>query len=121
MLERHPEAALLLPLHRNPTVREPLQELLGEHPRVTLTEPLDYDRLVAAMKRCTLLLTDSGGLQEEALPSENPFWSCAAPRNGPRPSRPVPLALSAPIPPRSWRKPRGFLAIRRPTTRCPVL
>ena len=66
VLERHPEAALLLPLHRNPTVREPLQELLGEHPRVTLTEPLDYDRLVAAMKGCTLLLTDSGGLQEEA-------------------------------------------------------
>jgi len=33
---------------------------------VVLTEPLDYDRLVAAMKGCTLLLTDSGGLQEEA-------------------------------------------------------
>ena len=53
-------------LHRNPTVREPLQALLGDHPRVVLTEPLDYDRLVAAMKGCTLLLTDSGGLQEEA-------------------------------------------------------
>ena len=66
VLERHPDAALLLPLHRNPTVREPLQDLLGDHPRVTLTEPLDYDRLVAAMKGCTLLLTDSGGLQEEA-------------------------------------------------------
>ena len=57
---------LLLPLHRNPTVRKPLQRLLGDHPRVVMTEPLDYDRLVAAMKRCTLLLTDSGGLQEEA-------------------------------------------------------
>ncbi|MGB1415995.1 MAG: non-hydrolyzing UDP-N-acetylglucosamine 2-epimerase [Synechococcus sp.] len=66
VLDRHPDAALLLPLHRNPTVREPLQEMLGDHPRVTLTEPLDYDRLVAAMKGCTLLLTDSGGLQEEA-------------------------------------------------------
>lgn len=66
VLEDHPDAALLLPLHRNPTVREPLQALLGEHPRVVLTEPLDYDRLVAAMKGCTLLLTDSGGLQEEA-------------------------------------------------------
>jgi UDP-N-acetylglucosamine 2-epimerase (non-hydrolysing) len=39
---------------------------LGEHPRVFLTEPLDYDRLVAAMKAATLILTDSGGLQEEA-------------------------------------------------------
>ena len=66
VLDRHPDTALLLPLHRNPTVREPLQALLGNHPRVVLTEPLDYDRLVAAMKGCTLLLTDSGGLQEEA-------------------------------------------------------
>ncbi|WP_114994432.1 non-hydrolyzing UDP-N-acetylglucosamine 2-epimerase [Synechococcus sp. UW179A] len=66
VLEGHPEVVLLLPLHRNPTVREPLRALLGDHPRVVLTEPLDYDRLVAAMKGCTLLLTDSGGLQEEA-------------------------------------------------------
>jgi UDP-N-acetylglucosamine 2-epimerase (non-hydrolysing) len=66
VLDSHPDTALLLPLHRNPTVREPLQALLGDHPRVVLTEPLDYDRLVAAMKGCTLLLTDSGGLQEEA-------------------------------------------------------
>ncbi len=66
VLESHPDTTLLLPLHRNPTVREPLQDLLGSHPRVVLTEPLDYDRLVAAMKGCNLLLTDSGGLQEEA-------------------------------------------------------
>ena len=66
VLDRFPDTALLLPLHRNPTVREPLQALLGDHPRVVLTEPLDYDRLVAAMKGCALLLTDSGGLQEEA-------------------------------------------------------
>ena len=66
VLDGHPDTALLLPLHRNPTVREPLQALLGDHPRVVLTEPLDYDRLVAAMQGCTLLLTDSGGLQEEA-------------------------------------------------------
>jgi UDP-N-acetylglucosamine 2-epimerase (non-hydrolysing) len=66
LLERYPDTALLLPLHRNPTVREPLQALLGDHPRAFLTEPLDYDDLVAAMRGCTLLLTDSGGLQEEA-------------------------------------------------------
>ena len=66
VLDRFPDTALLLPLHRNPTVREPLQKMLGDHPRVVLTEPLDYDRLVAAMKGSTLLLTDSGGLQEEA-------------------------------------------------------
>ena len=66
ILEACPDTALLLPLHRNPTVREPLTIALGEHPRVFLTEPLDYGQLVGAMQRCTLLLTDSGGLQEEA-------------------------------------------------------
>jgi UDP-N-acetylglucosamine 2-epimerase (non-hydrolysing) len=40
--------------------------MLGEHPRVFLTEPLDYAQLVGAIQRSYLLLTDSGGLQEEA-------------------------------------------------------
>ena len=66
VLDRFPDTALLLPLHRNPTVRDPLRALLGDHPRAFLTEPLDYDRLVAAIRGSTLLLTDSGGLQEEA-------------------------------------------------------
>jgi len=66
LLERFPDTALLLPLHRNPTVREPLQAFLGSHPRAFLTEPLDYDQLVAAMRGATLVLSDSGGLQEEA-------------------------------------------------------
>lgn len=66
LVEQFPDTALLLPLHRNPAVREPLTALLGNHPRIFLTEPLDYGQLVGAMQRCTLLLTDSGGLQEEA-------------------------------------------------------
>lgn len=66
ILERFPDTALLLPLHRNPTVREPIKAALGNHPRVFLTEPLDYSELVGAIYRCHLLLTDSGGLQEEA-------------------------------------------------------
>ncbi len=66
ILEKFPDTALLLPLHPNPTVREPLQALLGNHPRVFLTEPLDYSELVGAIQRSYLLLTDSGGLQEEA-------------------------------------------------------
>jgi UDP-N-acetylglucosamine 2-epimerase (non-hydrolysing) len=66
ILSQFEDTALLLPLHRNPTVREPLKQLLGEHPRVFLTEPLDYTDLVGAIQRCYLLLTDSGGLQEEA-------------------------------------------------------
>jgi len=66
ILDKFPDTALLLPLHRNPTVRQPLTDILGDHPRVFLTEPLDYSELVGAIQRCDLLLTDSGGLQEEA-------------------------------------------------------
>jgi UDP-N-acetylglucosamine 2-epimerase (non-hydrolysing) len=66
VLNQFPDTALLLPLHRNPTVRDPLKAVLGDHPRVFLTEPLDYAELVGAIQRCHLLLTDSGGLQEEA-------------------------------------------------------
>lgn len=66
ILEQFSDTVLLLPMHRNPTVREPIQAALGEDPRVFLTEPLDYPQLVGAISRCYLLLTDSGGLQEEA-------------------------------------------------------
>ncbi|NET47204.1 MAG: UDP-N-acetylglucosamine 2-epimerase (non-hydrolyzing) [Merismopedia sp. SIO2A8] len=66
ILDAFPDTALVLPLHRNPTVREPLKAILADHPRVFLTEPLDYTQLVGAIQRCHLLMTDSGGLQEEA-------------------------------------------------------
>ncbi|MGQ9836596.1 MAG: non-hydrolyzing UDP-N-acetylglucosamine 2-epimerase [Cyanobacteriota bacterium] len=66
ILEEFPDTALLLPLHRNPVVREPLQARLGSHQRAFLVEPLDYHLWVAAMQRCTLILSDSGGIQEEA-------------------------------------------------------
>lgn len=66
VLKAFPDTALLLPLHRNPTVREPLRAMLNDHPRAFLVEPLDYGALVGAIQRCHLLLTDSGGLQEEA-------------------------------------------------------
>lgn len=66
ILDHHPDTALLLPMHRNPTVREPLKAILGQHPRVFLIEPLDYMGLIGAMQRCNLIMTDSGGIQEEA-------------------------------------------------------
>lgn len=66
ILDRFPDTALLLPLHRNPTVREPIKKTLGNRDRVFLVEPLDYAALVGAIQKCYLLLTDSGGLQEEA-------------------------------------------------------
>ena len=66
ILDKFSDTALLLPLHRNPTVREPLKNILGNHPRIFLTEPLNYGELVGAILRSHILLTDSGGLQEEA-------------------------------------------------------
>ncbi|OOV34057.1 non-hydrolyzing UDP-N-acetylglucosamine 2-epimerase [Candidatus Synechococcus spongiarum] len=66
VLDNHPKASLLLPLHPNPTVREPLRQMLADHPRAFLVEPLDYKALVGAVAGCTMVLTDSGGLQEEA-------------------------------------------------------
>ncbi|NJL97495.1 MAG: UDP-N-acetylglucosamine 2-epimerase (non-hydrolyzing) [Synechococcaceae cyanobacterium SM2_3_2] len=66
ILAQAPDVAMVIPLHRNPTVREPLQAKLGSHPRVFLTEPMDYRAWVGAMKQCHLILSDSGGIQEEA-------------------------------------------------------
>jgi len=66
LLDRFDDLLLLLPMHRNPLVRETLVETLGDHPRALLTEPLDYAPFVHAMRRANLILTDSGGVQEEA-------------------------------------------------------
>ncbi len=65
ILDKFPDTQLILPLHPNPAVRQPLHQLLGTHPRIFLVEPLDYPQLVGALKHCTLVLSDSGGLQEE--------------------------------------------------------
>jgi UDP-N-acetylglucosamine 2-epimerase (non-hydrolysing) len=57
---------IVYPVHCNPRVREPAHRLLGSTPGVTLLPPLDYLSLVQLLKRCYLVLSDSGGLQEEA-------------------------------------------------------
>ena len=57
---------VLYPVHPNPSVRGPAYAALSGLPNVMLTEPLTYDALAQVMKRCCLVLTDSGGLQEEA-------------------------------------------------------
>ena len=54
------------PVHLNPNIKGPVFELLGRSPRVTLTKPLDYLNLVKLMQRAYFVLTDSGGIQEEA-------------------------------------------------------
>jgi UDP-N-acetylglucosamine 2-epimerase (non-hydrolysing) len=57
---------VLFPIHRNPVVRETARGILEDHPRINLIEPLDYAPFVAAMRDSHLILTDSGGVQEEA-------------------------------------------------------
>lgn len=66
LLERFDDLLLLAPMHRNPIVRQSLVPILGDHPRAVLTEPLDYAPFVHAMRRADVILTDSGGVQEEA-------------------------------------------------------
>ncbi|MCG6658050.1 UDP-N-acetylglucosamine 2-epimerase (non-hydrolyzing) [Halomonas campisalis] len=63
---RHPEVQIVYPLHLNPSVREPVQRLLSDIDNVYLIEPLDYLPFVYLMNRAHLILTDSGGIQEEA-------------------------------------------------------
>ncbi len=60
------DTAFVYPMHLNPNVREPVVRLLGGRPNVHLIEPLGYLPFVALMNRSTLILTDSGGIQEEA-------------------------------------------------------
>ncbi|RKO65627.1 non-hydrolyzing UDP-N-acetylglucosamine 2-epimerase [Desulfofundulus salinus] len=62
----YPDVEIVFPVHMNPAVRGVVQEVLGELPRVHLIEPLSYQPFVNLMNRCYLVLTDSGGLQEEA-------------------------------------------------------
>lgn len=54
------------PAHLNPSVRQQVAEVLGQTTNISLLEPLDYLSLIHLMKRCALVLTDSGGIQEEA-------------------------------------------------------
>jgi UDP-N-acetylglucosamine 2-epimerase len=65
-LARRPDIELVYPVHLNPQVQEPVLRLLGGLPRVHLLPPLDYLPFVRLMTRAHLILTDSGGIQEEA-------------------------------------------------------
>jgi UDP-N-acetylglucosamine 2-epimerase (non-hydrolysing) len=66
LLDRVPDLELIFPVHPNPVVVRPAQEILGDHPRAHLVAPLDYATVVSCMKAAALILTDSGGIQEEA-------------------------------------------------------
>jgi len=65
-LADRPDVHVVLPVHPHPAVRETVVRLLGDHPHVQLTAPLDYPDMIALLQTSYLALTDSGGVQEEA-------------------------------------------------------
>ena len=66
VLRNHPEAAAIFPVHKNPKVREVVRAELAGTDRVYLTEPMDYEPFANLMNHADIVLTDSGGIQEEA-------------------------------------------------------
>ncbi|MGK5511012.1 non-hydrolyzing UDP-N-acetylglucosamine 2-epimerase [Brevibacillus formosus] len=66
LVDEHPEIAVVYPVHLNPAVQEVAQEILGNHDRISLIEPLDALDFHNFARRAHLILTDSGGVQEEA-------------------------------------------------------
>jgi UDP-N-acetylglucosamine 2-epimerase (non-hydrolysing) len=65
-LAERPDVQIVYPVHPNPNVTDPVRRILGKHPRIILTDPLSYVPFVDLMRRAAILLTDSGGIQEEA-------------------------------------------------------
>jgi UDP-N-acetylglucosamine 2-epimerase (non-hydrolysing) len=65
-LSKRPDVKIFLPVHRNPIVLQAVDEVLGSDSNIELLEPLDYVPFVWMMNQATILLTDSGGVQEEA-------------------------------------------------------
>jgi UDP-N-acetylglucosamine 2-epimerase (non-hydrolysing) len=63
---KHPELQIVLPMHRNPVVRKVIEATLLDQPNVRLSEPLSYHEFAHALRACRLVVTDSGGVQEEA-------------------------------------------------------
>lgn len=64
--DRNSDVQLVYPVHLNPNVQGSVRQYLSEHPRIHLVKPLRYEQFVHLMARCDLILTDSGGIQEEA-------------------------------------------------------
>ncbi len=63
---RYPALAIVYPVHLNPNVQKPVYDILGKIPTIHLIEPVPYPELIWIMQQSTLVLTDSGGIQEEA-------------------------------------------------------
>ena len=66
LVDRNPDIQVVYPVHLNPNVQKPVYELLGGHERIHLTAPMEYAPFSAMMKKAYIIMTDSGGVQEEA-------------------------------------------------------
>ncbi|HPZ08353.1 MAG TPA: UDP-N-acetylglucosamine 2-epimerase (non-hydrolyzing) [Candidatus Eremiobacteraeota bacterium] len=66
IIQDFPDTEIVFPVHRNPVIRETVYPLLEGHERIHLIEPVDYPTLINLQKRSYIILTDSGGIQEEA-------------------------------------------------------
>lgn len=66
IVQAHPEVEVIYPVHLSPAVRNCAAELLGDEPRIHLIDPVDVEQMHNLMARCCFVMTDSGGLQEEA-------------------------------------------------------
>jgi len=66
LADENPGILIVYPVHLNPEVQRPVNRLLGSHPRIHLLEPLAYEPFIRLMNLSYLVLTDSGGIQEEA-------------------------------------------------------
>jgi UDP-N-acetylglucosamine 2-epimerase (non-hydrolysing) len=65
-IEQHDDVALAFPVHPNPAVFEPTMAILAGHPRIHLLPPLNYEEFIMLLSHAWLVVTDSGGVQEEA-------------------------------------------------------
>ncbi len=66
LVERNPDIQVVYPVHLNPNVQKPVYELLGGKERIHLTSPMEYAPFAAMMKKAYIIMSDSGGVQEEA-------------------------------------------------------
>lgn len=86
MISNHrPDIDIVYPVHLNPNVRKTVFDRLKDQRNIILLDPLDYLSFVALLDRSHIVLTDSGGIQEEAPLLVNPYWLCATRRKDRKP------------------------------------
>jgi UDP-N-acetylglucosamine 2-epimerase (non-hydrolysing) len=68
------DIAFLFPVHLNPNIKENVHDILGEMPNIFLVEPIEYPIFISLLKKCSFVITDSGGIQEETPFFKKPLF-----------------------------------------------